>query len=70
MTTTTVDKLIWVLIYGGLLVVCLGVFVKRSAAGLGWTLIGLGAVVAAAGAALVWVRSRMAEPETQDKEAP
>ncbi len=68
MSTTTIDKLIWVLIYGGLLAVCLGVFVKRSDDGLGWMLIVLGGVVAAAGAALVWVRSRMAEPVAQEKE--
>ena len=59
MTIDRTDKLIWVLIYGGLLGVCLGIFVKRSADGLGWTLVVLGAVVAIAGAALIWVRSRM-----------
>jgi hypothetical protein len=68
MSTDTVDKLIWVLIYAGLLVICLGVFVKRSAEGLGWILIGLGSVVAVAGAALVWVRSRMPEPAAQDQD--
>jgi hypothetical protein len=70
MTTDTVDKLIWVLIYGGLLVVCLGVFVKRDAEGLGWTLIGCGAVVAVAGALLVWVRSRMPDTVPQEQERP
>jgi predicted membrane channel-forming protein YqfA (hemolysin III family) len=70
MTTNTIDKLIWVLIYGGLLVVCLGVFVRRSADGLGWTLIALGAVVALAGALLVWVRSRMPDPGPQQQEVP
>ena len=59
MTTNTIDKLIWVLIYGGLLALCLGLFVQRNAEGLGWILIALGAVVAVAGAGLVWVRSRM-----------
>jgi hypothetical protein len=70
MTTATVDKLIWVLIYGGLLVVSLGVFVKRSDEVLGWVLIVLGAIVAVAGAALVWVRSRMPEPIPQKQENP
>lgn len=69
MTTNTIDKLIWVLIYGGLLAVCLGIFVKRGAEGLGWTLIALGAVVALAGAALVWVRSRMLPPTPQKEKS-
>jgi vacuolar-type H+-ATPase subunit I/STV1 len=68
MTTNTIDKLVWVLIYGGLLSVCLGVFVRRSAEGLGWVLIALGAVVAMAGAVLVWVRSRMPDPVAQKQE--
>ncbi len=66
----TIDKLIWALIYGGLLVVSLGVFVKRSAAGLGWTLIVLGTVVAVAGAVLVWVRSRMSDADPQEVKKP
>jgi hypothetical protein len=70
MTTHTVDRLIWVLIYGGLLLVCLGVFVQRRADGLGWMLIVIGAVVAVAGAGLVWVRSRMPDPGQQNQSAP
>jgi hypothetical protein len=59
MTTQAIDKLVWVLIYGGLLLVGLGVFVGRGDEGLGWTLVALGAVVAIAGAVLIGVRSRM-----------
>jgi hypothetical protein len=70
MTTDKVEKLVWVLIYGGLLAVSLGLFVKRSAEGLGWTLIVLGAAVATVGAALVWVRSRMPESVRPEKEMP
>jgi hypothetical protein len=66
MSIAATDVLIWVLIYGGLLMVCLGVFVLRSAEGLGWSLIGLGAVAAVAGAALVVVRSRMKESGQQE----
>ena len=54
----TLDKLIWVLIYGGLFGVCLGLFVRRGDAAFGWTLIGAGAVIAVLGAVLVYVRSR------------
>jgi len=58
MSNATLDKLIWVLIYGGLLTVCLGVFVLRADAGLGWAFVIGGGVVAAVGAALVVVRAR------------
>jgi len=60
MSAAKLDVLIWVLIYGGLLSVCLGIFVRRSHDPIGWTLIVGGAVVALVGAFLVWVRSRMA----------
>jgi hypothetical protein len=60
MTTARIDKLIWVLIYGGLLILCLGVFVRRGDEALGWCFLALGAFVAVCGAALIWLRSRMA----------
>jgi len=69
-TTATIDKLIWVLVYGGLLMVSLGIFVKRRDADLGWTLIGLGALVALVGAVLVWVRSRMPQDPPPKQERP
>jgi hypothetical protein len=62
MSTATLDKLIWTLIYGGLLVVCLGIFVLRERVPIGATLVGVGAIAAAVGAVLIWVRSRMHEP--------
>jgi hypothetical protein len=66
MTAAALEKLIWVLIYGGLLVVCLGVFVLRYGGGaLGWTLIVGGGVVTLAGAVLVVVRSRMGRPSVE-----
>jgi hypothetical protein len=61
-SNAALDVLIWVLIYGGLLAVCLGVFVLRTSPTLGWTLIGGGALLAVAGAALLVVRSRRPEP--------
>ena len=54
-----VENLIWILIYGGLLTASLGLFVQRESRALGWTLVVGGAIGAAAGALLVWVRSRM-----------
>ena len=68
MKTSTVDTLIWVLIYGGLLTVGLGVSVQRSDDALGYGLVVAGAVMAVAGFALIYVRSRMNEsPQTKDK---
>jgi len=61
MRADTVDKLIWVLVYGGLLAVCLGLALQATDSGLGWVFIGGGVLVAAVGALLVWVRSRMAD---------
>lgn len=58
MSNATLDKLTWLLIYGGLLVVSLGLFVQRTSAGLGWTLIVAGAAGTAGGVLLVWRRSR------------
>ena len=57
MRNSTLDVLIWVLIYGGLIVVCLGIFLRRSAESLGWTFITAGGGLAALGAVLVVVRA-------------
>jgi hypothetical protein len=66
MNKSQLGKLIWVLIYGGLLTVCVAVFVLRApgdeGAALGWLMLTAGAVAAAAGAVLVVVRARMEEP--------
>ena len=58
MKTSTIETLTWVLIYGGLLVLCLGIAVRRTAEPLGTGLMAVGGVVAAAGFALIYVRSR------------
>ena len=57
MSNSALEKLVWVLIYGGLLVVCLGIFAKRADAAFGWALIAGGAVAAVLGAVLIYVRS-------------
>ena len=59
MKTTTIDKLIWTLMYGGLLGVGLGLSVQRTDDALGWALAIAGGLVAAVGAGLIVVRSRM-----------
>jgi preprotein translocase subunit SecY len=59
MKTVTLERLIWVLIYGGLLVLVLGLFVQERVFGFGFSLIVAGGVAAAVGAALIVVRSRI-----------
>jgi len=61
MKPSTIDTLIWVLVYGGLLGVGLGLSIGRSDETLGWTVVTGGGVTAAVGALLVYVRSRMSD---------
>ncbi len=59
MKPSTTEKLVWILIYGGLLAVGLGISLQqRGSAALGWTLTVGGGIVAAAGVVLIWVRSK------------
>lgn len=57
-----IQKLIWVLIYLGLLGVILGVVMRDAAPVAGVALIGLGLVAVVAGIVLIYVRSRMTLP--------
>jgi len=59
MKTSTVEALVWVLVYGGLLLLCLGLFVLRTGGQLGWPLVLAGGATAVAGAVLIYIRSRM-----------
>jgi hypothetical protein len=59
MTAPQVERWIWPLVFGGLLLLVLGLFVQRADPGLGWIMIVAGVLAAAAGAVLVVVRSRM-----------
>ena len=52
-------KIIWTLIFGGLLVVILGIFVSKADDAVGWTMTAAGAVLTAAGAVLIYVRSKI-----------
>lgn len=68
MKTHTLDALIWVLIYGGLIAVGLGLSVQRTNDTLGTTVIVIGGAVALVGVALIYVRSRRPDtPSTSDK---
>lgn len=57
-----IETLIWVLVYGGLIGIGLGLSIRAEAAALGWSIVAVGAIVAAVGAVLVVVRSRMKAP--------
>jgi hypothetical protein len=59
MKAQTVETLVWVLIYGGLLLALLGLAVQRADDLLGWSMVVAGALAAGLGVALIWIRSRM-----------
>jgi hypothetical protein len=56
--TSTLDILVWVALYVGLLTWVLGVFVGWEDAGLGGGIQLAGGLLAAAGVLLLWLRSR------------
>ena len=56
----------WVLIYGGLLLLSLGLFLLSSAPGLAWTLVVAGPVLATAGVVLIFLRARLPETPSQN----
>ena len=68
-TLARLDKLIWTLIFGGLLSVVLGLSITQRDSALGQCFILGGLMVAACGAALVYLRSRIspATDEAQTK---
>ena len=65
------DRLIWALVYAGLFAVVFGIVLAPRDVVAGWSLGVIGAVVAAAGFVLVWVRSRIPDtPEGGAKSPP
>ena len=56
-TLVRIERLIWILIYGGLLTLVLGLVTLPVEPAVAWSLIVLGGCVAAAGVVLIWVRS-------------
>jgi hypothetical protein len=61
MKARTIEKWIWPLIFGGLLVLVLGLAVMDADAQLGWSLSVLGGAAAALGVAFIFVRARMSD---------
>ncbi len=63
-TLARIEAWVWILIYGGLLTLVLGLAVGRIEPVLGGVMAFVGAVLALAGAVLLWVRSRLKQDET------
>ncbi len=59
MSARKVETWVWVLVYGGMIVLGVGLAVQGSDAATGWLIACAGGVLVALGALLVWVRSRM-----------
>ena len=60
-TLLWIERLIWVLIYGGLFTLVIGLATRAQDAATGWSLMVAGALLAAVGAVLIWVRSRLSQ---------
>ena len=58
MTNKTIEVLVWICIYAGLFVFGLGIWFTEHHLAAGITLMAFGAGLVAAGAVLIWLRSR------------
>ena len=58
MSNDTIDKLVWVLIYTGMFVGGLGIWLMEHHLAVGWTMFVLGGCSVLAGVLLIWLRSR------------
>lgn len=52
-------KVIWSLIFGGLLMLIFGIFVGKTDDVIGWTMVAAGGVMTVAGMVLIYVRSTL-----------
>ena len=59
------DALAWILIYGGLLALVLGIASHDETVIGGWSLSVLGSIAAVAGVVLIVVRARLTPPKTK-----
>ena len=60
-TLKRIESLVWILIYGGLFVLILGLVILPAEPAGAWTMIVLGGCAAVAGVVLIWVRSRLGQ---------
>jgi undecaprenyl pyrophosphate phosphatase UppP len=58
-TVKWLDRLIWTLIFGGLLTLVVGLAIQRGDEATGWSFVVVGAVLVATGIPLIWLRSRL-----------
>jgi vacuolar-type H+-ATPase subunit I/STV1 len=61
LSTARIEVLVWVLIYGGLLVCGIGIALSRGGRSYGWGFVAAGLAAAAVGALLIWWRSRIVD---------
>ena len=54
----TIETWVWVLLYGGLLILSFGIFVRRASSALGVAMMAAGGLAALMGIALIYIRSR------------
>jgi vacuolar-type H+-ATPase subunit I/STV1 len=59
MTTSALEKLIWVLIYGGLLLLVIGLAVQSVDPSVGGVMSFIGILIALLGFVCIYIRSRM-----------
>jgi hypothetical protein len=62
------QSLIWILIYGGLLTLIMGLSIQRFEAALGWALAVGGLITTAVGLVLIFVRARLSADPSPPKE--
>lgn len=70
MSNPTLEKLTWRLIFGGIFLLMLGLWLPADAALLGMALAGAGALTVLVGVVLVWVRSRRPDDAAAPPGAP
>ena len=66
LSASALETWTWVLIYGGLLLLSLGLFLLRSAPGPAWALVVAGPLAVAVGVVLIFVRARLPETPSQN----
>jgi hypothetical protein len=69
-TLARIDALAWTLIFGGLLVLVLGIASHDETAIGGWSLSILGGLAAVAGVVLIFVRARLRETPAPGAQSP
>ena len=61
-STQRLGTLIWVLIFGGLFVLGIGIALDRAGQSFSWIFLAAGPLAIVVGCVLIWVRSRMPGP--------